>query len=232
MGIKKLKEKLQDLFEANKVKTALSLLKKELDREREKYTQFLSLSRRFNQVQDQRMANTIDFNNGNIELNKIGGAILDFIETLDSSDLGQASQFVHLEVLNEIVVFSKIDKAEKVKFFFNQLNFSNISVHSIEEFKNVDYDQFDLIIFDNRDIPPCFSKNKLEELDKEIKTLLLQRIEIMESVIKDSSKFIIHYGEFLYWLNFNRERIQAANSQFSLYARTKEVIEFVNTYRI
>ena len=112
------------------------------------------------------------------------------------------------------------------------MNFSNISVCGIEEFQKIDYEPFDLVIFDNRDIPPCFSKNKLEELDNEIKSLVLQRIEIMESVVKNSSKFIIHYGDFFYWINLNRERIQAANSQFSLYARTKEVIEFVNTYRI
>ena len=232
MELQNLKEKLQDLFEANKVKTSLSILKQELSRESEKYSIFLSIGRRFNQIQDQKMANTIDFNTANIELNKIGEALLNFIETLGEVDLESMNQFIHKEVSNQIVVFTEHEAPEKVEDFFNQLNFKNISVFRTINFEKVKYDEFDLIIFDNRDLPPCFPRNKLEDLESEVSERILIRIEKMNSVIKGSSKFLIHYGDFLYWINSNRERVQAANSKFSLYARTKEVIEFINTYRI
>ncbi len=232
MELKSLKEKLQDLFESNKIKSSLSLLKQELSRESEKYSIFLSIGRRFNQVQDQKMANTIDFNNANIELNKIGESLLNFIGTLKEVDLESENQFIHKEVSNHIAVFTEYEALEKVEDFFNQLNFRNISVFRVNDFENVKDDEFDLIIFDNRDLPPCFSEKKLDELNKDVQQQISNRIQKMNILIKESSKFLIHYGDFLYWINFNRERVQAANSKFSLYARTKEVIEFINTYRI
>jgi len=232
MELENLKEKLQDLFEANKIKESLLLLKQELSRNSGKYSIFILIMRRFNDIQDQKMANTIDSNSYNIEANKIGGAFLNFIGTLDETDLETMNHFVHKKVGNQIAVFTENESSEKVEDFFHQLNFRNVSVFRANNFDNVEYTNFDLLIFDNRDLPPCFSKNKLDEFEDAIKARILGRIEKMDSVIRDSSKFLIHYGDFLFWINSNRERVQAANSQFSLYSRTKEVIEFINTYRV
>lgn len=232
MELKILKEKIQDLFEANKIKRSLSLLKQELSRESEKYSDYISIRRRFNEVQDDKMADTIDFSTANTALNKIGQALLNFINTLEEVDLETKKQFLHQEISNSILVFTEYESPEKLKDFFNQLNFKDVSVYRTIDFEEVRYNEFDLIIFDNRDLPTCYSKKDVEKLDPEIQKQIHDRIAQMDLIIKESSKFLIHYGNILYWINSNRERVQAANSKFSLYARTKEVIEFINTYRI
>ncbi|MFK8101966.1 MAG: hypothetical protein AB8G15_05570 [Saprospiraceae bacterium] len=232
MELKILKEELHDLYEDNKIKECFFLLKAELKRAGNSYATFISIKRRFNALLDQKVNDTIDFNTRTTETNKIGKSLLDFIETLKEVDLATEYQSTHAEIENSIAVFTAQDRMKKVQDFFKLLNFKNVSVIHTKDFSNTALDSFDLVIFDNRDLPACFSKKILESLDLEKKEQILNRIKKMNDVINGSAKFIIHYGEFLYWINSNRERVQAANSKFSLYARTKEVIEFINTYRV
>lgn len=54
----------------------------------------------------------------------------------------------------------------------------------------------------------------------------------MQSVVDRSKVFLIHYGNYLNWVNEHRDRVNAANSKFTLYARIYEVLSFIQTYRI
>ena len=73
-----------------------------------------------------------------------------------------------------------------------------------------------------------FSKN----LDIENRTRIEDRVQLMNYAKKQASKMILHYGGYLNWIDHNRDTAQSANSRFSLYARTKEIIDFVSAYRI
>ncbi len=232
MELDLLKAELQDLFEENKIKSCFYLLKARLKRVSERYDTFIKIKRRFNALLDQKIHDTIDFHSRNIETNKIGESLLYLIETLEEIDLATEQQSTHTEIANPIAVFTAQDTIEEVTEFFNLLNFKKVSVFRTEDFSDTKYDEFDLIVFDNKDLPPCFSKKSLAELDLETKEQILNRVKKMNDVINDSAKVIIHYGEQLYWINAHRDRVQAANSKFSLYARIKEVIEFINTYRV
>ncbi|MEL6626943.1 MAG: hypothetical protein AAFS00_18480 [Bacteroidota bacterium] len=53
-------------------------------------------------------------------------------------------------------------------------------------------------------------------------------MEIYLSLYDD--KFILHFGDILYWINQTRDRVHPANSKFSLYARTMDALDFICTF--
>lgn len=202
-----------------------------LDNEGEKYSTFLSLKKKYNLLQDKIMADVVIESEINEEKSLISESILTFTKSLQQSDLSPKVIHRHKALTNQILILTQKKEVEYVRDFFHRLNFTNIKVKA--QHKNLNrLDNFDLIIFDNRDLPNCPKQADLYNLNKKEQELILNRISKMELVLKESSKFVIHLGGFLYWVNFNRNRVHAANSKFALYARTKELIEFINTYRV
>jgi len=240
MELKTLKEELQDLIEDNKVKAAFSFLKQELNRDSDEYDVFVTISSRFNKLHDKIRTDTIDEDKANTQSNKILTSLLEFIKELEKHDIHTIEKLstvstdssTHKKVNNHIVVLIQNENPNKIQNFFNQLNFTNVQAKTIDNLEQINFNEFDLVIFDNRDLPTCFKEHNLQQLDDEKQSKILKRIEQMEYVIDTYSKFIIHYGDFLYWINDNRETVQPANSQFTLYARTTEVLEFIYTYRV
>lgn len=230
MEVSKLQKKLHDLYEDNKIKNVFSTLKAELDAEGERISIFRNLKRRYNKITDQKMADTIDRGAYNLEMNQVLEALSSFIESLKTSDLGSKVEPSHAEISNQILVFTKEQEVENVSEFFRQLNFVNVKVKQNGE--EVELSEFDLIVFDNSDLPVCYNRKSFAELEAEQRIIVEKRMEEMDFIINESSKFIIHFGGILFWVNAHRDRVQAANSKFSLYARTKEVIDFINTYRV
>jgi len=239
MELKTLKEELQDLIGGNKVKAAFSFLKQELNRDGDKYDMFVTISRSYEEIIEQKMTYIIDYNTSNVEMNRISKSLLSFIKTIKKSDINTIEKlnttstdtFIHKQVENQILIFTEYEKPE-VQDFFNQLNFTNVQIKTADNLDNINFNEFDLIIFDNRDLPICREESDIEKLNNEKQKSIIQRVEQMKYVINNSSKFIIHYGHNLYWINHNRKRVQAANSQFSLYARIIEVLGFINTYKV
>ncbi|MEN0004625.1 MAG: hypothetical protein AAF798_10785 [Bacteroidota bacterium] len=235
MELELLTKELHQLFESNRLGRALALLKRKLNIESARYNTLLIIARRYNKHLDESMAGVqASGQETTIELNRIGQALLQFIDTLEESDLGSGLKLSHHEVSNQIAVFSEEVAPESLELFFKRLNFTNVKAFNAKDFDEIKDEKFDLIIFDNRDLPPCHSKQLFDKLEPSQRDQVEGRIAKMQEIISTTAKFLIHYGDFLYWISSkaNRKRIQPANSQFSLYARTKEVIEFINTYRV
>ncbi|MEL7196476.1 MAG: hypothetical protein AAFY70_15075 [Bacteroidota bacterium] len=55
-------------------------------------------------------------------------------------------------------------------------------------------------------------------------------MEIYLSLYDD--KFILHFGDILYWINQTRDRVHPANSKFSLYARTMDALDFICAFQV
>jgi hypothetical protein len=242
MKLKDLKQNIKVLLEEGKIKKGFKLIKKVLNRESNNYSKFNSLRAQFNLIQDKNMSNSINLDTYDAELEKIGKLLWTFTESLNEADLETVHEFVHHEISNKILVLTTKTQIKSVKFFFKQLSFVNVHIKPMGAFSSIMLDKYDLIIFDNKDLKPCYKKSDLTDkvasderkyiMPTEERYAIKDRIDKMEKVIKETTRFIIHYGEHLFWINSNRERIQAANSKFSLYARTREVIEFINTYRV
>lgn len=232
MEIQQFKTKLLDLFEQNRLKKVFSLLKAALSREGSAYLHFAPLARRFNDLLDQQMAHTLSREAENVEFNKISTSLLQFIQQLKATDFEQQYTSVHTEISNPIVIFTPQPAIAAVQSFFDQLQFSKAFVLPNTTTTWSQEQEPDVVVFDNRDLPQCFTQKTLTSLPSEDQQKIEQRIQQMELLLATTSKFLVHYGNHLYWINDHRDRVQSANSQFSLYARTKEVMEFINTYRI
>lgn len=231
MESKELVKKLYELLEDNRHKQVFTVLKKEVADESNKRKGLSLLLRRYNEYNDNKVANTISVKKANLELSRITSVLSGFIESLKESDLGASIVLAHQEIVNKILVFTEENEIVNTREFFLQLNFVNVEV---KEYSDSNYllTDFDLIVFNNQDLKSCPKQAMLKELKEEEQKNILNRVSKMDSILKESVKSIIHFGGFLYWVNFNRNRVHAANSKFSLYARTKEVIEFINTYRV
>jgi hypothetical protein len=90
--------------------------------------------------------------------------------------------------------------------------------------KFVPSDKYDFLVFNSRNLPIYKAENVIALSDDEQKFLYL-----LDRYISDTNKYIVFFGAYYY--NLNYERCQAANSKFSLYARLREMIDFIGNYR-
>lgn len=86
--------------------------------------------------------------------------------------------------------------------------------------------EYDMTIFDNRHLSPNFYPS-----EKDLKEAEQQRVQLMQDCINKGNLFLLHLGEKLDWIRDHRERVQGANSMFSLYARIKEALEYLEITR-
>lgn len=85
-------------------------------------------------------------------------------------------------------------------------------------------DKYDFLIFDCRTMP-LYKVNDFMELPEKDQSHFF----LLDRYIRDTSKYILFFGRFYHNLNF--ERCPAANSKFSLYARIKELMDFIENYK-
>ena len=230
MLLEELKMNIGKLVAKNNEKQACVHLKKEISYDSSKYVEFTLLLSRYNTCYTDRYAGFKNYKKVRRELRVINNDLLHFVETLEQLDLDSNDIVGYKEVKNPILVLTINERVEDLHTFFMQLNFVNVIVKPIGWEINID--RFDLIVFDNQDLGICKDEKDLSVLSEEKQTLIKGRIQRMDNVVKNSNKFIIHFGGMFYWVGKNRKRVHAANSQFSLYARTKELVDFINTYRV
>lgn len=91
--------------------------------------------------------------------------------------------------------------------------------------KFVPADKYDFIVFDARSLPPATNIETFAKLPGDIQ----KHYFLLDRYLNDTSKYVLFFGKFYYLLN--QERCPSANSKFTLFARIRELIEFINLYR-
>lgn len=87
-------------------------------------------------------------------------------------------------------------------------------------------DGYDFAIFNGKSLPDLGNEAKENDLTPENKAFL----KFFRDYLQQSSlRYILYYGERLH--DLNRERCPAANSKFTLFARIRELMEFIRVYR-
>lgn len=228
MELKELKDELLELHAENNLSKMFKILKPKFYSDSKARPLFRQLRRRYNKNFMDKIGGTIKRKKAELEENRIGSDLVDFVNALELSDLDPKVIYQHREITNPILVFTREEDLDYLSTFFVQLNFSNVIVKDYSD-QNYSLDKFDFVIFDNQDLPLCGNLKHFESLAEIDQLNINNRIEKMEEIIMESSKIIIHFGDFLFWISNKRDRVQPANSQFSLHARTKEVIDFINT---
>lgn len=164
-----------------------------------------------------------------IKANTLTVNLLEFIGQLREEDFQQGtSASFHPLIYDPIVIITQESgRAKDLKLFFQQLRFKNPIVKFLKTYQEITED-VQVIIFDNIDLPDAPFRPK----DQSLNPLIEARIDLMEAYRLNTTFDFIHYGERLFYLNNPeiRKRFQAANTKFTLYARVKELLDFIRTY--
>jgi hypothetical protein len=91
--------------------------------------------------------------------------------------------------------------------------------------KTVPADKYDFIVFDAHSLLPVSSAEAFAKLPDEVQAHYF----LLDNYLRDTTKYIVFFGKYYY--NLNQERCPSANSKFTLFARIRELIDFINHYR-
>lgn len=90
---------------------------------------------------------------------------------------------------------------------------------------------YSIIVFDNTDLMDEDFAEKQARLKHEQRRLRIERETMMSNLVYSTPSFFLHYGNQLSWVSQNRQRVHAANSKFALFARLKELVDFLDRIR-
>ncbi len=143
----------------------------------------------------------------NIEENKLLEDVLEFVNsvTIDIEAVGKNIENGLVIFYEKIVIYCSDERRSYMEQFFNKHYFRNVHYYD-NDFKI--FDDADLILFDDKERSDS-SKKKLKE-------------------ILDNNNYVIYFGHpFPLSIKDYGDRAYFANSIFSLYARIKEMLDFL-----
>ncbi len=121
-----------------------------------------------------------------------------------------------------VVSHSETD-SEYMKDFFERIE--GIRPPTFMVGKIMPADKYDFIVFDAYNLPPVPNIEVFAKLPEEVQAHYF----LLERYLRDTNKYILFFGK--YYHNLNQERCPSANSKFTLFARIRELIDFINHYK-
>ncbi len=193
------------------------------------------LSSKYNRISDLLIGDLERRSDLETEFNKINDGLWDLISRLENEDFIPNPKLNSYGIINPLLILCfDVNQKGELEAFFNQFDFQSIRIELAENYNEAWNETADLTIWDNRDLPPCPSKEFLESknLKESERSLILKRLSFLDTCLdKKPSPHFIHFGEQFFFVNEHRNCVNAANSFFSLYARIRETLDFINTYR-
>ncbi|MCU0445275.1 MAG: hypothetical protein MUE85_10190 [Microscillaceae bacterium] len=238
MTISNIQNELKTIIANDKIEQYFEFCHNILGKSTQIYNSLIALQGQFYDLKNQKKDQIITNEEANIRKNRLRLSLLSLIGEISISDLENSD--ISLQDIEDLkrqtishnptilVICPSEDEIEEVKYLFDCLKFDKTEVRYLNKF--VPVQQYDLIIFDNRDLPYCPQETNLDKLSE--KMLVEQRVNLMNKYIDKGFRPIVHWGEILYWVNYHREKVHAANSKFSLFARIKEVLDFMAVYHL
>lgn len=233
MTINHYKGDLKVLIEEDKIKQVISVLKKDISKHSKFYNILILICRNFNEISVQLLSNIEDPSKISLDFNKIAYRLLEIIDQLDDEHI-QSYSTIPQNILNPILVvtFSEKTKAE-METFFLPLDTLNVKVRWIQSSEFQWNEKYDLTIWDNRDLPYCAKKDDMDKLKERELAVVLSRLPLLEKCLSEaSSPHFIHFGEPFFLVSENRNRVNAANSFYTLFGRIRETIDYINTCQV
>lgn len=223
--IKGLKRSLKDLI-VDRVTLCIDELRRVVNEDSRKYDDLIMLQSQYKELKTKENNGTFDPSIDRVHKEQVKNRIITFITDLEEEDFDKAAFKLHgIEESILVVSHDKKSSADMNKFF------------SSYTFINTDYDfsgkviypsHCDLIVFDNRIMGKVVPNPKFEE---ELNDTVKSHLALLKDYLTKTNYNIVYYGEFLYWLNDHRDRVNAANSKFTLYPRIKETIDCMKYYK-
>ncbi len=127
-----------------------------------------------------------------------------------------------IETARILVISKNKEEEHAIKTFLSRMPF-NLSERDFAVGKLMPTDDFDFAIFNAMSLPRVQPNTELNAEDEEY-------IQLFRQYLNKPIRYVVYYGEFLY--DLDKERCPSANSKFTLFARIKELIDFINHYKI
>lgn len=180
-----------------------------LDPRREAWNECLKLLTDFNRLERENMNNLLSREQYNQDFAKLTQRTLFLIDNLQEGDLSAARR-LREEIHERILVVTRPERRAYMERFFSKNYFKNVEY--IHYGDPLPAERFDLVL--------------LEDIQPEPLSAML-----MEQYVEGIGSYILYFGE-KFPLDRARyaDKVYFANSIFSLYARIKEMLDFLKYY--
>ncbi len=217
---------IQEDLESKTLKHIFARLKEAMKAESEYYDQYILMRGRFNEANESMNTGVLSFPDYQVQVSQIKSAVLSFARKLEAKDLKGEAKEVKLDMIPDpvLVVCSSEESQKEMRTFFELLDFADVKL--VQGEAGLGEKAYDLVVFDNRDLPTG------RDLSAGDQARLQTRTALMQKYLDVGKEYLVHFGEFLPFVSQNRGQVQAANSKFTLYARIKELLDFRRRLRV
>lgn len=189
--------------------------------------QLRMLKQDYNGLQAFHLAQRLEWEQYETMLADLHQPLASLVRQLDASAELPRTNIVELPIL--VFAHAHEHRVKEMADLFRKFAFVGTEVRTWED--NPVLGSYPIVVFDNQHLlkeDAQLDKHPLRMQQAEARAI---RIQAMEYCIQNSTAILLHYGNYLKWLEDHRRRVHAANSQFALFARLREMVEFLEVTR-
>jgi len=232
MIIQEVRTKLYNALGDDRMDDALGLLIDHVKKDSTAWEKLYDLRQDYNMLKTRILQRGIDIADAELERNRLSGVIVDFFHDLKQEDIRPDGAYTGQLIGNPILFLTHNTRQnEDIQVFAEMLKFSNVVVRNLMAY-TPENEAYDLVVFDNKDLNRCDSREQMEQGKVENVGLLEDRIDLMDRFRQKTTYYFIHYGPYLFYPEEYRERFFQASTRLGLYTRIREALRFLDAYRI
>jgi hypothetical protein len=194
---------------ADNLGQCIKQLEASLDPRRDAWNDLIALLAEFNRLKRENLNNLLSREEYNRDYARLTQRVLSLIDGLQEEDLSATRQ-LREEIHERILVVTRPERRAYMERFFSKKYFKNVAyIHYGEA---VPAERFDLML--------------LEDMEPEPLSAML-----MEQYVEGAEAYVLYFGEkFPLERARYADKVYFANSIFSLYARIREMLDFMKYY--
>lgn len=232
MTIQEVRSKLYNALGDDRMDDALGLLIDHVKKTGAVWERLCVLRADYNRLKTQILQRSIDLADAELERNRLSGVVLDFFHDLQPEDIRPDGTYTAQLIANPILFLThNTEQNQDVQVFAEMLKFSKVAVRNLMAYTPED-EAYDLVVFDNQDLSRCDTAEQLERGEVDNIGLMEDRLDLMERYREKTNYYFIHYGPYLFYPDQYRNRFVQAETRFGLYTRIREVLRFLDAYRM
>jgi hypothetical protein len=238
MNAVELKTQIQDFLSDNDFQACFDMLWERVGRESSTFSTLINLKGQWTDIKNAYNQNRISYDDQSRTLSRINEALSDLVNRIQNNDLKEpssdkiATRLLIIsptrETIEEMQAFFPFEYFRETVFIYDDryddVEESDRLKDSIEVWINQSYenkiDENDLVIFDH-------FEHKRFVVDGDRRAIQLEKLEW---ILVYTACYIVWFGNYGDIVKQHNDRIYAANFRFALYARIREMIDYLKYY--
>lgn len=218
MALPEFKQSLKDRIPLD-TQEVFRVLDRHIEPERSIYNNLKLLQSRFSDVHADANRGTLDYENSLRFKTQVRQALIELIDELKAEDLLKKKDFRIL-----VICRNENDKVYMEQYF----EALPLDATVLQPLDYVEPDGYSLLVFDAHSIGAVPKEEALKNLPADVQ----QFMDLLLQYLRNAPKWLVYFGELNYLVNNFRDTTNAANNKFSLYARIKEMKDFMEEYQV